>query len=49
MKALKQIVARATVISSTLFLSACATYGVNSLQPGVSPLPEVIATMGMQR
>ena len=47
MKAFKQIVARATVISSTLFLSACATYGVNSLQPGVSPLPEVIATMGM--
>lgn len=36
----------AVVLATTAFLSACAGYSGSNLRPGVSTLPEVIASMG---
>ena len=36
-----------SLLASTVRLSACASYGSNALKPGISLLPEVIATMCM--
>ena len=36
----------ALILASAAWLSGCASYGGSSLQPGVSSLPEVLATMG---
>lgn len=40
------LVARGLLVVSALLLSACAGYGGSNLKPGVSTLPEILASMG---
>ena len=37
---------RGLVVSSALLIAACASYSGSNLKPGVSTLPEVVASMG---